>query len=175
MPDAVTVTLSIGVGVILTVILRWKRNWIVLRTSPRELLLLATTAERNHAYGLGTLAFLKNRRTWVAFIGYSIPVIFLSAVMQELALDAARIRKSSFAELLLFLYSACGIVLVLIPLMFLRYRKWMRAFLRAYLNDHGILICLDCGYDLRGQIELRCPECGTVFYDTTATAPRKPK
>lgn len=168
MPDVVTVTLSVGVGVVLTGIVRWKRNWIVLRTSPREILLLATTDERNHAYGLGTLAFLKNRRTWVAFIGYSIPVIFLSAAMQELALDAARTRKSSFAELLWFLYSACGIVLVLIPLMFLRYRKWMRVYLREYLNDHGVPICLDCGYDLRGQTNQKCPECGTAFNQKNA-------
>ena len=24
-------------------------------------------------------------------------------------------------------------------------------------------VCANCGYDLRGQIELRCPECGEPF------------
>lgn len=163
MTDVVTVTLSVGVGVVLTGIVRWKRNWIVLRTSPREILLLTTAAERNHAFSLGALAFLKNWRTWAAYIGYSIPLVFLSAVMQELTLDAARTRGLSFAEILMRLYLACGIVLVLIPLMFLRYYRWMRAFLREYLNGHGIPICLDCGYNLRGEIVSRCPECGTPF------------
>lgn len=32
--------------------------------------------------------------------------------------------------------------------------------LRKYLSDHGVAICLECGYDLRGQVEPRCPECG---------------
>ncbi len=161
MPDVIIVTISIGVTIVFAAIVRWQRNWIVLRTSPREILLLATAAERNRAYGLGTLAFLKNRRTWVAFIGYSIPLVLLSAAMQELTLDVARTRGLTFAEVLLGMYLACGIVLVVIPLMFVRYRKWMRVFLRQYLNDLGIPICQDCGYDLRGQVNPRCPECGT--------------
>lgn len=29
------------------------------------------------------------------------------------------------------------------------------------LNNRGIPVCMNCGYDLRGQVEPRCPECGT--------------
>ena len=43
------------------------------------------------------------------------------------------------------------------------WRHRLRRFLRRQLLDRGIAICLKCGYDLRGQTEPRCPECGTPF------------
>lgn len=36
-----------------------------------------------------------------------------------------------------------------------------RRYLRERLIARGVPICLKCGYDLRGQVEPRCPECGT--------------
>ena len=42
-------------------------------------------------------------------------------------------------------------------------RRMAQRYLRRYLRRKGILICLRCGYDLRGLLELRCPECGTSF------------
>lgn len=38
--------------------------------------------------------------------------------------------------------------------------------LREQLVQRGVPICLECGYDLRGQTEARCPECGTAFDPT---------
>lgn len=35
-----------------------------------------------------------------------------------------------------------------------------RAF-REILNQNGRRVCLHCGYDLRGQVNPRCPECGS--------------
>ncbi len=35
--------------------------------------------------------------------------------------------------------------------------------LRAELVARGIPVCIGCGYDLRGQTEPRCPECGGHF------------
>ena len=35
--------------------------------------------------------------------------------------------------------------------------------LRRCLHSIGVLLCLHCGYDLRGQTEPRCPECGRAF------------
>lgn len=40
-------------------------------------------------------------------------------------------------------------------------RRGMRMELRRELNGGGSSVCLRCGYDLRGQIEPRCSECGT--------------
>jgi hypothetical protein len=42
-------------------------------------------------------------------------------------------------------------------------RTPLRHHLREELVTRGVVICLDCGYDLRGQIEPRCPECGKPF------------
>jgi hypothetical protein len=38
-----------------------------------------------------------------------------------------------------------------------------RRFLRKLLREEGVIICLHCGYDLRGLTEGRCPECGHSF------------
>jgi len=44
--------------------------------------------------------------------------------------------------------------------------KWVfggetfRRLLREQLTARGVPICIGCGYDLRGQVEPRCPECG---------------
>jgi hypothetical protein len=46
---------------------------------------------------------------------------------------------------------------------FLAYRRSARRHLRKELVALKIPICLKCGYDLRGQTEPRCPECGTSF------------
>lgn len=35
--------------------------------------------------------------------------------------------------------------------------------LRKLLCEQGIPICIHCGYDLRGQTDPRCPECGRAF------------
>lgn len=39
----------------------------------------------------------------------------------------------------------------------------LRADIRQQLLDAGVAVCLGCGYDLRGQTEPRCPECGQPF------------
>lgn len=42
-------------------------------------------------------------------------------------------------------------------------RENIRHRLRRDLVNRGIAVCMACGYDLRGQREPRCPECGTPF------------
>jgi hypothetical protein len=39
-------------------------------------------------------------------------------------------------------------------------RRPFQRYLREELNRHGIPVCPGCGYDLRAQVEPRCPECG---------------
>jgi len=43
------------------------------------------------------------------------------------------------------------------------FRRRIQHSLRQQLIARGTPICLHCGYDLRGQTEPRCPECGTAF------------
>ncbi len=42
--------------------------------------------------------------------------------------------------------------------------------LRERLIAEGTIVCRRCGYDLRGQIEQRCPECGNPFSLTPENA-----
>jgi len=42
-------------------------------------------------------------------------------------------------------------------------RPRLRRSLREQLVDKGVPVCLECGYDLRGQLDARCPECSTPF------------
>lgn len=43
------------------------------------------------------------------------------------------------------------------------WRGPLRRSLREELVSRGVPICVPCGYDLRGQTEPRCPECGRPF------------
>ncbi|MDM8006961.1 MAG: hypothetical protein QUV05_12555 [Phycisphaerae bacterium] len=43
------------------------------------------------------------------------------------------------------------------------WRKPCQRYLREQLAAKGVPICIECGYDLRGQVDPRCPECGTAF------------
>ncbi|MCY2952624.1 MAG: hypothetical protein NTU53_11725 [Planctomycetota bacterium] len=43
------------------------------------------------------------------------------------------------------------------------FRKRIQRSLRSQLVARGTPICVECGYDLRGQLEPRCPECGKAF------------
>lgn len=42
-------------------------------------------------------------------------------------------------------------------------RRRIRYHLREQLAQSGVPICIQCGYDIRGLPENRCPECGTKF------------
>jgi hypothetical protein len=58
-----------------------------------------------------------------------------------------------------------GVVVLLLSvsvLALVAYRPYTR-FLRRYLNERGVPVCMRCGYDLRAIIEPRCPECGSAF------------
>lgn len=43
------------------------------------------------------------------------------------------------------------------------FRRQIHRSLRRQLVERGVAICVGCGYDLRGQVEPRCPECGEPF------------
>jgi len=49
-------------------------------------------------------------------------------------------------------------------LMQVAFRRPLQRLLRLELVERGISVCIECGYDLRGQTTFaRCPECGTPF------------
>ena len=64
-----------------------------------------------------------------------------------------------------------GIILGILPFGCLYILSWwikwklVPKHLRRLMVGHGIMICLQCGYDLRASSE-RCPECNTPFEKT---------
>jgi hypothetical protein len=57
-------------------------------------------------------------------------------------------------------------LIVLVPLVGCAYwitARKVRRSLRRSLVASGVPVCLHCGYDVRGQVEPRCPECGHEF------------
>ncbi len=145
------------------VILRWQRDVIIRWICPSEMLFLDTAEARYRVHGRGLNAFLRHRRTWIAFIAYAVGLTVLSLGLAELTIAVSRVGQWSGTGVKLAAILCAVIPLHLIPLMYVRYREWMRVFLRQYLNDQGIPVCRGCGYDLRGQTNARCPECGWEF------------
>lgn len=43
-------------------------------------------------------------------------------------------------------------------------RRKAHRLLRRHLNQMGIAVCMDCGYDLRNLLSERCPECGCARF-----------
>lgn len=132
---------------------------------PDELLLLESVEERDRICTEGYTAFIKHWHTWLAFaicvVALALPGLALSEFV-KMATQAghwrvAGIRFSAFVPII------CEAMLI--PIMFVGYRNWMRTFLRDYLNEHGIPVCRKCGYDLRGQANRTCSECGTISDD----------
>jgi len=151
------------VALSMTVILRWQRDVIIRWICPSEILFLDTIEARYRVHGRGLDAFLRDRRTWIAVITYSVVFILISAVLGGLIVHVTSDGQWSVTGVRLSAVLGVVIPLQLIPVIYVRYRKWMRVFLHEYLNDHGIPVCQGCGYDLRGQVDPRCPECGREF------------
>ena len=158
-----TVITMVALGVLLSAcfILRWQRHFIMRWICPSEIFLLESVEERNHVCDRGYIAFLKHWRTWITFVMYSAALALTLHTLSGFIIAVTRVGQwSSTGVKLAVILCTVGPWLLLIPLMFAMYRKWMRAFLREYLNEHGIAVCRSCGYDLRGQAHPLCPECG---------------
>ena len=102
-------------------------------------------------------AFLLSWRTWLFML-----LVGAAHSTIRLGLQALEERSTSEYSQELFLVMNLGLLLVGVALlMTLHGYPFLRAFLRKNLNEHGIPVCLKCGYDLRGSEGRRCPECGT--------------
>lgn len=142
------------------VVLRWKRDWVIVRICPREILMLDDPEERRRVNRLGVEALMRRGKTWLTIAGYILGLLVLVGLQGRLMFDSPR-RVWAVPARQISIVLAIVIPMALIPTIALvHYRRWMRAFLREYLNEHGIAVCRSCGYDLRGQAHPRCPECG---------------
>lgn len=158
--------IAVVIMVFVAFILRWQRDFVIVRICPREIRFLNSVEERRRVHDRGVSAFWRHRSTWKSLLVFIFALGIPSAFACGGLLTIAENRTGQWSATVLKLAAImCALLpgLLLIPLMHLRYRKWMRVFLRDYLNDRGIPICESCGYDLRGQAKPRCPECGVEF------------
>jgi hypothetical protein len=115
-----------------------------------ERIRIADAADRlvmNHpAYYLGVCA--------TAYFGVSVAIAATGLARRYLPfLPTGATSISIFGLLIAVYYVVIGIV----------FHRRLRTLVRKRLLELGIPICVHCGYDLRGQIEPRCPECGRAF------------
>lgn len=141
--------------------LRWQRHLFMRRLCPSEILLLDTIEERNRVCDEGHIAQMKQWRTWVTLVIYAVPVTLITSALIHYTKTLIRTGQWSMASLKVLTILCFVPQLLLIPLMCMQYRSGMRKFLREYLNEHGKPICMNCGYDLRGNMSILCSECGT--------------
>ena len=160
----ITITIiSLGVVFTLIFILRWKRHFFMYHICPSEILFLDTIKERNQVCDDGYLDCIKHWSSWLALVLYSIILALVSILLLKLVKTVSPANQWSLTGAQLAILFPAIFQFMLIPLLIMRYRKWMRKYLRSYLNENGIPICMSCGYDLRNLEEHRCPECGTEF------------
>ena len=118
-----------------------------------ELLLFEPGKERRRMKRL----MIRNSRTVTACL--ILVIFFVVGIRGILRSTLAQLGLPNWAVTLAGSICAGAVVYVAIWVT----RRGIRRYLREQLVKKGVSVCLNCGYQLRGQGEPRCPECGTGF------------
>jgi len=142
-------------------------NWIYSTSDSRntkwfpELLFFETVAERAAFFRQVHWIHLKRRGLWIVLL----PVGFVLVLLGPLKMIVASYAKGLLSQLPPYASGGLlgGVAGGLSGFLFsLLVRRDLRREMRRELAKRGFRVCLSCGYDLRGQIEPRCPECGAA-------------
>ena len=101
---------------------------------------------------------------WFGLLGYTLGVGFVMALSLLFVRRYVPLSGAVYGGVVGGITGGTGVL-------FLQWvwRHRFRRLLRKRLIATGVPICIKCGYDLRGQTEPRCPECGTAFERTLLT------
>jgi len=139
----------------------WPFSWFpVWFENRRELSYLEGSDARRQALREVRRTLLSDRDRWLAY-----PVVYLPAMIGLLLLPELRnlfLRLGWVGRLIDFVLPFLVIGSAVLVHAWCA-RRLAQRHLRRYLLRKGVPICLRCGYDLRGQTEARCPECGGPF------------
>jgi len=96
-------------------------------------------------------------RRWTSWLGMIVSGIVVMAIMSPLWTWLIRKGLPPVA-----VGGICGGIVGggSVALLQVFYRQKMLRFIRDDMNRNGLPVCRECGYDLRGIQEARCPECG---------------
>ncbi len=138
-------------SILLAVVATWNRDIFDRWINPPELFMIESKQERVRAQTTAFREFLYKPTTllMIAVVLLTHIVDVISDIGPGGAWDASEI-------VILIVFALCNVVAII------DYRNSMRTSLRRHLNEHGQPACMACGYDLRGQVDEICPECGRV-------------
>ena len=96
-----------------------------------------------------------HRPYWIVFFILLIGGLMFPFVLPMLGVPVERRGLLRGINLLVVILLSGGVSLM--------FRSKIRRWLREYLATIGIPVCVNCGYNLTGLTEARCPECGQPF------------
>ncbi len=149
-----------------------KRRGIDLRVVlvPRELRDMAPWQVLAAGLKEGGKALYLRWQTWAILMFLFVPLLISSGMLtmwvHEHFRDSANTRLVRALCLLILMLPATFPLVCL----YIQMQRFIRVFLRQYLAERGYPLCAHCGYNLRGQLEHRCPECGAPFDVADSTA-----
>ncbi|MCH7591627.1 MAG: protein kinase [Planctomycetes bacterium] len=109
-------------------------------------------------------------RLWIWLLLFLMTLGIIPLLMRVTGLDVEWGRLQTKYPIVRLIYGPLMMLLMYSWLWFCR--SVIRPRLRAQLVAKGIPICVPCGYNLRGQVDPRCPECGTAFDEKLLSAAR---
>jgi hypothetical protein len=128
-----------------------------------ELRLLETRKDRDEVWKVCHRGFMKTPRVWVAIIAPWVPLACTLGLAKHLVrqfFPGWPLGRAPWLFSIMPSSAYMGLALGLGSLLLRGDRLRRIAIARQELNRRGIPVCLECGYDLRGLVGPRCPECG---------------
>ena len=134
--------------------------WRRITNVERELAQLESPLEREAVWWQATRAVGERKRSRVLELVGFVVVLAASALLFTLLEPWLPIRRD-----VLRLLSILPVVGTASALFVWARRREIQTTVRRLLRERGLRVCMRCGYDLRGNTQPRCPECGRATGD----------
>ena len=166
------IVISLVIVILISIMIYRKRDWLTsLIICPSEILLFETIAERSEVGYQALITYIRRPATFMLLLIYIVIGVLAFRELKEPTVlwfkalpGNEEVRKYLCFVLLMIPIFFPG------PLLLYQSRRWMRKYLRTYLNENGKPTCMSCGCDLRGQVSASCPECGTGLKQNQITS-----
>ena len=117
--------------------------------SPEEQRRILHVAQRRVKGGVRYCLF------FVMDLGVTLLILFCTVRLVQATVNVPSWCSQGIAAIVGFVYLTKSFSVI--------FHRGIRRELRRELLERGMPVCASCGYDLRGQIEARCPECRDAF------------